>query len=111
MIIAPLMLATNDKVSSDIKEALLAFVRNFPAVTFKVMKPLCLMDSFIDFVKKSIAIEARSHVEVPMPVIHKLDLRAGQPSDNLIFSLQDALDYPNPGFCGDDAAIDKRLRL
>ena len=111
MIVAPLMFATNEKVSSDIKGAFLAIVCDFPAVTFKVMKPLLLLDSFMDFLHKSIAIEAHRSVEVPAPPIHDLDLRAVEISDSLIFSIREELEHPLAGFTGSEFSIDKRLRL
>ena len=101
------MFATNEKVSSDIKVALLAIVCDFPAVTFKVMKPLLLLDSFMDFLHKSIAIEAHRSVEVPEP----LDLRAVEISDSLIFSIREELEHPLAGFTGSEFSINKRLRL
>ena len=112
LVVIPLILATNESISTGIKELLSKVLYKCPLITFHVMKPLSLLDSFMDFVQKTIATEAQNRLEVAaIPQANHYELSANAIADSLIFSIHDGMEYGPPISSGNEASIDKRVRL
>ena len=111
VVVVPLILATNESISAGIKEVMVKLHHKFPAITFHVMKPLSLLDAFMDFVQKTIATEAQNRFVVAMPQASHYELNATALSDSLIFSTHDENLYSPLILDGEEASMDKKVRL
>ena len=112
LVVSPLILSTNESISTGIKEVLSKLLHKYPVITFHVMKPLSLLESFMDFVQKTIATEAQNRLEVAtLPQANHYDLSAIAVADSLIFSIQDDMEYDPLISSGNEASVDKRVRL